>query len=351
MRAGDEAEFRIPPEEGFGEPQDDNIQFISRADFDDNAPLEPGMLFTFADAAGGEVPGMIAEVDVSRSRWTSIILSGRTIQFKVRIAHVEPAELLMDIVLANPRGFCAGRSPLFLVVAPSVFGGPHPVRHEVVHNRHVVDDLRTRGAVFVDELSEVPDDAIVIFSAHGVSERCRTRLRVAVYSLRRDLPTCHQGSCRGGGLRCCGSGMCIDWLRSPRGWRHDERSMTPLKAAQSIFEDEHQAAALDVRDPESLAFVTQTTLSVDDTAKVIDALREQFPEIQGPRKDDICYATQNRQDAVKSLAELIWCWSSGQQIARTLTGSRWLTCGANAYLIDDASMINPTGSKLPKMLA
>ena len=242
----------------------------------------------------------------------------------------------MDIVLANPRGFCAGVDRAIDIVnrALEVFGGPVYVRHEVVHNRHVVDDLRTRGAVFVDELSEVPDDAIVIFSAHGVSRAVQDEAEgrgLQVFDATCPLVTkvhVEVAAFSAAGRECVLMG------------RYD----TSQGGAIYLVEDEHQAAALDVRDPESLAFVTQTTLSVDDTAKVIDALRERFPEIQGPRKDDICYATQNRQDAVKSLAEevdLVLVVGSTNSSNSNRLRELAERCGANAYLIDDASMINP----------
>ncbi len=254
----------------------------------------------------------------------------------------------MDIVLANPRGFCAGVDRAIDIVnrALEVFGGPVYVRHEVVHNRHVVDDLRTRGAVFVDELSEVPDDAIVIFSAHGVSRAVQDEAEgrgLQVFDATCPLVTkvhVEVAAFSAAGRECV--------LIGHAGHPEVEGTMGRYDASHGgaiyLVEDEHQAAALDVRDPESLAFVTQTTLSVDDTAKVIDALRERFPEIQGPRKDDICYATQNRQDAVKSLAEevdLVLVVGSTNSSNSNRLRELAERCGANAYLIDDASMINP----------
>jgi len=254
----------------------------------------------------------------------------------------------MDIVLANPRGFCAGVDRAIDIVnrALEVFGRPVYVRHEVVHNRHVVDDLRDRGAIFVDELAEVPDDAIVIFSAHGVSRAVQdeadgrglkvfdatcplvTKVHVEVTAFSRS------------GRECILIGhACHPEVEGTMG-RYD----TSHGGAIYLVEDEAQVATLAVRDPSALAYVTQTTLSVDDTAKVIDALRARFTDIQGPRKDDICYATQNRQDAVKSLAEAVDLVlvvgstnSSNSNRLRELAER----CGASAYLIDDASMIEP----------
>ena len=254
----------------------------------------------------------------------------------------------MDIVLANPRGFCAGVDRAIDIVnrALEVFGGPVYVRHEVVHNRHVVDDLRTRGAVFVDELSEVPDDAIVIFSAHGVSRAVQDEAEgrgLQVFDATCPLVTkvhVEVAAFSAAGREC----VLIGHAGHPEVEGTMGRYDTSQGGAIYLVEDEHQAAALDVRDPESLVFVTQTTLSVDDTAKVIDALRERFPEIQGPRKDDICYATQNRQDAVKSLAEevdLVLVVGSTNSSNSNRLRELAERCGANAYLIDDASMINP----------
>ena len=254
----------------------------------------------------------------------------------------------MDIVLANPRGFCAGVDRAIYIVnrALEVFGRPVYVRHEVVHNRHVVDDLRDRGAIFVDELAEVPDDAIVIFSAHGVSRAVQdeadgrglkvfdatcplvTKVHVEVTAFSRS------------GREC----ILIGHAGHPEVEGTMGRYDTSHGGAIYLVEDEAQVATLAVRDPSALAYVTQTTLSVDDTAKVIDALRARFTDIQGPRKDDICYATQNRQDAVKSLAEAVDLVlvvgstnSSNSNRLRELAER----CGASAYLIDDASMIDP----------
>jgi len=254
----------------------------------------------------------------------------------------------MDIVLANPRGFCAGVDRAIDIVnrALEVFGGPVYVRHEVVHNRHVVDDLRTRGAVFVDELSEVPDDAIVIFSAHGVSRAVQDEAEgrgLQVFDATCPLVTkvhVEVAAFSAAGREC----VLIGHAGHPEVEGTMGRYDTSQGGAIYLVEDEHQAAALDVRDPESLAFVTHTTLSVGDTHKVIDTLRERFPETQGPRKADICYATQNRQDAVKSLAEevdLVLVVGSTNSSNSNRLRELAERCGANAYLIDDASMINP----------
>ncbi|ALN20536.1 4-hydroxy-3-methylbut-2-enyl diphosphate reductase [Ectopseudomonas mendocina] len=212
----------------------------------------------------------------------------------------------MYIKLANPRGFCAGVDRAIEIVnrALEVFGPPIYVRHEVVHNKFVVEDLRARGAVFVEELDQVPDDVIVIFSAHGVSKAVRdeaARRGLKVFDATCPLVTkVHMEV-----VRYSREGReCI--LIGHEGHPEVEGTMGQYDASNGgaiyLVEDEADVAELQVRNPENLAFVTQTTLSMDDTSKVIDALRAKFPAIGGPRKDDICYATQNRQDAVKQLA-------------------------------------------------
>ena len=212
----------------------------------------------------------------------------------------------MLIKLANPRGFCAGVDRAIEIVnrALEVFGPPIYVRQEVVHNKFVVEDLRARGAVFVEELDQVPDDVIVIFSAHGVSKAVRDeadRRGLKVFDATCPLVTkVHMEV-----VRYSREGReCI--LIGHAGHPEVEGTMGQYDASNGgaiyLVEDEADVAELQVRNPENLAFVTQTTLSMDDTSKVIDALRAKFPAIGGPRKDDICYATQNRQDAVKQLA-------------------------------------------------
>ncbi|WP_079203214.1 4-hydroxy-3-methylbut-2-enyl diphosphate reductase [Pseudomonas sp. CC6-YY-74] len=212
----------------------------------------------------------------------------------------------MHIKLANPRGFCAGVDRAIEIVnrALEVFGPPIYVRHEVVHNKFVVEDLRARGAIFVEELDQIPDDVIVIFSAHGVSQAVRNeaeRRGLKIFDATCPLVTkVHMEV-----VRYSREGReCI--LIGHAGHPEVEGTMGQYDTANGgaiyLVEDEADVARLKVRNPETLAFVTQTTLSMDDTSKVIDALRNKFPSIGGPRKDDICYATQNRQDAVKLLA-------------------------------------------------
>jgi 4-hydroxy-3-methylbut-2-enyl diphosphate reductase len=230
--------------------------------------------------------------------------------------------------------------------ALDVFGAPIYVRHEVVHNKFVVEDLRERGAVFVDELHEVPDDCIVIFSAHGVSQAVRREADqrgLRVFDATCPLVTkVHMEVARysSEGRECI--------LIGHRGHPEVEGTMGQYdhSAGGAIYlvEDEAQAAELEVRDPENLSYVTQTTLSMDDTARVIETLRVHFPLIQGPRKDDICYATQNRQDAVKKLAadcDLVLVVGSPNSSNSNRLRELAARMGAEAHLLDGADDIDP----------
>jgi 4-hydroxy-3-methylbut-2-enyl diphosphate reductase len=254
----------------------------------------------------------------------------------------------MEIRLANPRGFCAGVDRAIDIVnrALEVFGAPIYVRHEVVHNKFVVEDLRSRGAVFVDQLEEVPDDCIVIFSAHGVSQAVRReadRRALRVFDATCPLVTkVHMEVARysAEGRECI--------LIGHAGHPEVEGTMGQYDhgAGGEIYlvEDESQAAALEVNNPDKLSYVTQTTLSMDDTARVIDALRTRFPAIQGPRKDDICYATQNRQDAVKQLAadcDLVLVVGSPNSSNSNRLRELAERMGAEAHLLDGAGDIDP----------
>jgi 4-hydroxy-3-methylbut-2-en-1-yl diphosphate reductase len=213
----------------------------------------------------------------------------------------------MRLLLANPRGFCAGVDRAIDIVerALALFGAPIYVRHEVVHNRYVVDRLRGLGAIFVEELSEVPDDATVIFSAHGVSRAVQeeaARRQLNVFDATCPLVTkVHMEV-----TRYARDGHEVV-LIGHRGHPEVEGTMgqfdTSFGGRISLVETPEDVAGLEVRDPARLAFVSQTTLSVDDTARVVEALRARFPELSSPRREDICYATQNRQDAVKKLLE------------------------------------------------
>ena len=254
----------------------------------------------------------------------------------------------MDIRMANPRGFCAGVDRAIAIVerALEVFGAPIYVRHEVVHNKFVVDDLRSRGAVFVDELQEIPDGSIVIFSAHGVSQTVRREADargLKVFDATCPLVTkVHMEVARYSreGRECI--------LIGHRGHPEVEGTMGQYDCGAGgeiyLVEDVAQVAALAVRDEQRLAYVTQTTLSVDDTARVIDALRSRFPAIEGPRKDDICYATQNRQDAVKQLAsgcDLVLVVGSPNSSNSNRLRELAQRMQAEAHLIDDAGDIDP----------
>ena len=211
----------------------------------------------------------------------------------------------MRILLANPRGFCAGVDRAIDIVerAIELFGAPIHVRHEVVHNRHVVERLRELGAVFVDELDEVPDGATVIFSAHGVSRAVEDeaeRRRLTVFNATCPLVTkVHMEVARF--ARDAREVILIGHEGHPEVEGTMGRFDSSYGGRIVLIESVEDAESVVVRDPACLAFVTQTTLSVDDTAGIVAALRRRFPELASPRKEDICYATQNRQDAVKQL--------------------------------------------------
>jgi 4-hydroxy-3-methylbut-2-en-1-yl diphosphate reductase len=214
----------------------------------------------------------------------------------------------MKILLANPRGFCAGVDRAISIVerALEMYQPPIYVRHEVVHNRFVVEGLKQRGAIFVEELSEVPDDNIVIFSAHGVSQAVRNEAKerqLTVFDATCPLVTkVHMEVARAS--RRSMEVVLIGHAGHPEveGTMGQYASET---GGMYLVEKPEDVEKLQVKDPSNLHYVSQTTLSVDETADVIDQLRKVFPEIQGPRKDDICYATQNRQDAVREMAESV----------------------------------------------
>ncbi|MEX0950798.1 MAG: 4-hydroxy-3-methylbut-2-enyl diphosphate reductase [Gammaproteobacteria bacterium] len=253
----------------------------------------------------------------------------------------------MQILLANPRGFCAGVDRAIEIVerALKLFGAPVYVRHEVVHNKYVVDGLRQKGAVFVEELDEVPDDAVVIFSAHGVSKAVReeaARRSLRVFDAICPLVTkvhMEVGRYQDEGRECilighAGHPEVEGTLGQYR--RHDG------KGGIFLVESVDDVWQMDVKNPEFLAYVTQTTLSMDDTAEVIAALRKRFPKIVGPKKDDICYATQNRQDAVKKLTQqcdLVIVVGSPNSSNSTRLKEISQKFGIPAYLIDSADQI------------
>ncbi len=253
----------------------------------------------------------------------------------------------MQIHLANPRGFCAGVDRAITIVerALELFSPPIYVRHEVVHNKFVVNGLKQRGAVFVDELHEVPDDAIVIFSAHGVSQAVRQEAQsrgLKVFDATCPLVTkVHMEVTRASkkGVECV--------LIGHQGHPEVEGTMGQYdnpKGGIYLVESTADVQTLTVKNPDKLYYCSQTTLSVDDTADVIDALRVRFPNIEGPRKDDICYATQNRQDAVRELSGSVEVLlvvgaanSSNSNRLRELSEKM----GTTAYLINDAECIQP----------
>ncbi len=259
-------------------------------------------------------------------------------------ASEQPADEGVEVLLAKPRGFCAGVDRAIAIVerALELHGAPIYVRHEIVHNKFVVDDLRAKGAVFVDELAQVPAGSTVIFSAHGVSLDVRreadarglkvfdatcplvTKVHVEVAKMR------EQGR----------EVVMIGHAGHPEA----EGTMGQSGGGMYLVENEADVAKLAVRDPGRLAYVTQTTLSIDDAARVVAALKARFPAIVGPKKDDICYATQNRQDAVKFMAPqcdvviVVGSPNSSnsnrlREVARNL--------GRDAYLVDNAEEIRP----------
>lgn len=215
-----------------------------------------------------------------------------------------PSMTSTTILLANPRGFCAGVERAIAIVERvlALYGAPVYVRHEVVHNRYVVEDLRQRGAVFIEELDQVPDGATLIFSAHGVPQAVRQAAEargLRVFDATCPLVTKVHLEV----MRHCNNGVATI-LVGHRGHPEVEGTLGQCPGnAMHLVEDVSDIAKLDLPDPERLAYVTQTTLSVDDSRVIVEALRARFPAIQGPKKSDICYATQNRQDAVRELAE------------------------------------------------
>ncbi len=254
----------------------------------------------------------------------------------------------MQVILANPRGFCAGVDRAIEIVdrAIEAFGAPIYVRHEVVHNRFVVNDLRNKGAVFVNELDEVPDDKIVIFSAHGVSKVVQDEAKkrgLKVFDATCPLVT----------------KVHLEVLRYSREGRetvlighknHPEVEGTmgqyDTSYGGSIYRVDSiaEVAELHVKNPEKMGFVTQTTLSVDDAYIIIDALRQRFPDIIGPKKDDICYATQNRQDALKRLAknsDVVLVVGSPNSSNSNRLKELSIKRNTPAYLIDGAEDIKP----------
>jgi 4-hydroxy-3-methylbut-2-enyl diphosphate reductase len=266
------------------------------------------------------------------------------------------APALMDILVANPRGFCAGVDRAIDIVERvlEIYGAPIYVRHEVVHNRYVVDDLRRRGAIFVEEVDAIPSGATCIFSAHGVSQQVREQ--AAARGLRIFDATCplvtkvHLEV-----ARHCKAGFDVV-LIGHRGHPEVEGTLGQCAAEggrMHLIETADEVAGLQVQDPDRIAYVTQTTLSVDDTAGVIEALRARFPNLTGPKKSDICYATQNRQDAVRALAaeaDLMLVVGSANSSNSNRLRELAEKQGIPAYLIDGAEDIQrdwlPDGARV-----
>ncbi|WP_035383120.1 4-hydroxy-3-methylbut-2-enyl diphosphate reductase [Ferriphaselus sp. R-1] len=250
----------------------------------------------------------------------------------------------MDILLANPRGFCAGVDRAIAIVerALELHGAPIYVRHEVVHNKFVVDGLKAKGAIFIEELADVPSGSILIFSAHGVSQAVRQEAEtrgLTVFDATCPLVTkVHLEVVRKHAL----SKEII--MIGHAGHPEVEGTMGQIEGGVYLVESPEDVSALQVKDEDNLAFVTQTTLSVDDASRIIDALKARFPNIVGPKKDDICYATQNRQDAVKLLAQqcdvVIVVGSPNSSNSNRLREVA-KNLGTPAYLVDNAAELQP----------
>ena len=249
----------------------------------------------------------------------------------------------MDILLANPRGFCAGVDRAIIIVeqALELYGAPIYVRHEVVHNKFVVDELKRKGAVFVEELEQVPAGNTVIFSAHGVSKNVRTEadargLRV----LDATCPLVTKVHIEVAKMRAADREIV---MIGHRGHPEVEGTMGQSEGGMHLVETPQDVAQLQVKDPLKLSYVTQTTLSMDDAALVVQALRARFPAIQGPRSDSICYATQNRQDAVKIMAkdcDLVIVVGSPNSSNSNRLREVAENQGVEAYMVDDASHLD-----------
>jgi len=257
---------------------------------------------------------------------------------------IKPHAGAPEVVLAQPRGFCAGVDRAIDIVerALELFGAPIYVRHEIVHNRYVVQDLRDKGAIFIDELDQAPKGAIVVFSAHGVSRAVREdaeRMGLKIFDATCPLVTkVHIEVSR---MRAAGREII---MIGHRGHPEVEGTLGQADGGMYLVETPEDVQALQVSDPENLAFVTQTTLSVDDANQVAQALRARFPNIVEPKKSDICYATQNRQDAVKIMApgcDLVLVVGSPNSSNSNRLREVAERKGAQAHLVDSADMIDP----------
>ena len=250
----------------------------------------------------------------------------------------------MEVLLANPRGFCAGVERAIETVerALELHGGPIYVRHEIVHNRYVVENLRAKGAVFVEELDEVPPGATVIFSAHGVSKQVRAdaeRRGLKVFDATCPLVTKVHVEV----ARMLRAGYEVVMI-GHRGHPETEGTMGQAARGMHLIETVGDVASLQVATPDKIAYVTQTTLSIDDARAIVAALKARFPAIRGPKKDDICYATQNRQDAVKWMApkcEVVIVVGSPNSSNSNRLREVAENMGAQAYMVDRAADLRP----------
>lgn len=250
----------------------------------------------------------------------------------------------MEILLANPRGFCAGVDRAIIIVEQALekFGAPIYVRHEVVHNKFVVDELKKKGAIFVEELEEVPAGNTVIFSAHGVSKEVRAEAEgrgLRVFDATCPLVTkVHNEVAK---MRANGREII---MIGHKGHPEVEGTMGQSEGGMYLVETPEDVGVLKVADPEKLAYVTQTTLSIDDAAAIVDALKERFPNIASPKSDSICYATQNRQDAVKLMAkdcDLVIIVGSPNSSNSNRLREVAQNQGIEAYMVDNATHLDP----------
>ena len=250
----------------------------------------------------------------------------------------------MDILLANPRGFCAGVDRAIIIVEQALekFGAPIYVRHEVVHNKFVVDELKRKGAIFVEELDEVPAGNTVIFSAHGVSQHVRQEAEARGLSVfDATCPLVTKVHIEVAKMRKAGREIV---MIGHKGHPEVEGTMGQAEGGMYLVETPEDVARLEVRDAQKLAYVTQTTLSIDDAARVVEALKTRFPNISPPRSDSICYATQNRQDAVKIMArdcDLVIVVGSPNSSNSNRLREVAQHQGVESYMVDDASHLNP----------
>jgi len=250
----------------------------------------------------------------------------------------------MDILLANPRGFCAGVDRAIIIVEQALekFGAPIYVRHEVVHNKFVVDELKAKGAIFIEDLAEVPTGNTVIFSAHGVSKDVRAEAETrGLRVFDATCPLVTKVHIEVAKMRTANREIV---MIGHKGHPEVEGTMGQSEGGMYLVETPEDVAKLAVKDPEKLAYVTQTTLSIDDAATIVEALRARFPDIAAPKSDSICYATQNRQDAVKIMArdcDLVIVVGSPNSSNSNRLREVAQNQGVEAYMVDNASLLDP----------